>query len=196
MSKKSGMIFILSGTVLVLSALSLFLWNRLEDERAGEQAEKVLEELEDSIGKEKTLLPAEEEISKPETILVDGYEYIGSLKIPALELELPVMSQWDYKRLKIAPCRESGSAMTDDLVIAAHNYNSHFGRLQYLQPGNQIFFEEVNGTMHTYCVESCQILQPNQTEAVLLSEYDLVLYTCTKGGATRVVIYCSRAEAG
>ncbi len=34
---------------------------------------------------------------------IDGYGYVGVLTIPALELELPVMSEWDAARLKIAP---------------------------------------------------------------------------------------------
>ena len=48
------------------------------------------------------------------TAQIDGYDYIGTLTIPALELELPVMAQWDYDRLTIAPCRQFGTTQTDD----------------------------------------------------------------------------------
>ena len=51
---------------------------------------------------------------------------IGILEIPALDLELPVISSWSYSSLRLAPCRYSGSAYKGDLVIAAHNYQSHF----------------------------------------------------------------------
>lgn len=56
----------------------------------------------------------------------NGYEYIGYLSIPSIGLALPVMKQWSYAGLKIAPGRYSGSLYTDDLVIAGHNYNRHF----------------------------------------------------------------------
>lgn len=204
MSKKSGILFILLGTVLILSALSLSLWNRRENELAQSQSAQVLDALQDCIptsptpaGPEiptETTLPEQTRPMEMETITMDGNEYIGVLAIPALELELPVMAQWSYPRLQIAPCRESGGTASDDLVIAAHNFDSHFGRLRQLQPGDLVTFTEVDGFLNSYRVETCQILQPEQVEQVLLSGYDLVLYTCTKGGATRVVLYCNREE--
>ena len=38
------------------------------------------------------------------TVKLDGRNYLGVLKIPALGLELPVMTDWSYPKLKIAPC--------------------------------------------------------------------------------------------
>lgn len=63
---------------------------------------------------------------------INGRDYIGVLSIPSLELELPVISQWDYPALKVAPCRYSGSLYQDNLIICAHNYASHFGKLKEL----------------------------------------------------------------
>lgn len=48
---------------------------------------------------------------------INGYDYVGYLSVPKLDLELPVMSDWDYDRLKTVPCRHFGSTKTDDLVI-------------------------------------------------------------------------------
>ena len=41
---------------------------------------------------------------------INGIDFIGVLRIPTLELELPVISEWNYPNLKSAPCRYSGSA--------------------------------------------------------------------------------------
>ena len=46
---------------------------------------------------------------------IDGNEYVGEISIPAIGIDLPVMSEWSYPRLKIAPCRQFGSSRTDDL---------------------------------------------------------------------------------
>ena len=64
----------------------------------------------------------------------DGKSYIGVLDIPALGLSLPVMSQWSYPNLKLAPCRYTGSAYSGNLILAGHNYPSHFGGLQAASP--------------------------------------------------------------
>ena len=53
---------------------------------------------------------------------VDGQSYIGVLELQPLGLSLPIISQWSYPGLRIAPCRYTGSAYQNDLVIAAHNY--------------------------------------------------------------------------
>ena len=125
-------------------------------------------------------------------VALDGYEYVGYIEIPTLGLKLPVMAQWDYDRLKIAPCRQFGSSRTDDLVIAAHNYESHFGRLKELVKGDTVTFTDMEGIINTYSVEKIETLKPESVDAVENSGYDLVLYTCTLGGKTRVTAFCNR----
>ena len=128
-------------------------------------------------------------------VVIDGYGYIGYLSIPDLGLELPVMAEWDYSRLKIAPCRQFGSTGTDDLVIAAHNYKTHFGRLSSLDEGAEIIFTDMDGLKTRYSLKSVNTLAPNAVDAVQNSGYDLVLYTCTPGGATRVTVFCDRIDS-
>lgn len=123
---------------------------------------------------------------------IEGYGYIGYISIPAIELELPVMSDWDYRRLKLAPCRQFGSVKTDDLVIAGHNYKAHFKNLSKLQAGDKVRFTDMDGKKNLYAVETVTTLSPESVDAVQNSGYDLVLYTCTPGGAARVAVFCSR----
>ena len=84
------------------------------------------------------------------TTQVDGYDCIGVLSIPVLELELPILTDWSYAKLKIAPCHYFGSYYETDFVIAAHNYQSHFGRLTEIQPKDLILFTDISGTVHCY----------------------------------------------
>jgi len=204
MPKKTGIIFVILGVVLMMSALLLFLYNGLEDRNAQQEAESLLDDIqsviEDTTIPETTEVPLEvtepEETLDPEmpTLLIDGYEYIGYVSIPDLELELPVMSEWDYSRLKVAPCRHFGSSRTDDLVIAAHNYKSHFGYLKNLEIGAEILFTDMDGIENRYTLTRLETLSPDAVDAVQNSGHDLVLYTCTPGGATRVAAFCDRAE--
>ena len=200
MPKKMGIVFVIVGTVLILSALSFFLYNRYEDAQAGREAENMLSDVQNII-REKETPTISEETMPSETIApelpiteIEGYGYVGYLSIPDLELELPVMSEWDYNRLEIAPCRQFGSSRTDDLVIAAHNYKNHFGRLSQLEVGDTVFFTDMDGIENIYEVGAMDTLAPTEVEAVQNSGHDLVLYTCTYGGRTRVTVFCDRPE--
>lgn len=86
-------------------------------------------------------------------------------------------------------CRQSGSSCTDDLVIVAHNYDNHFGRLKELSKGDTVIFTDMEGIVNTYFVEKLETLGPDAVDTVLNSSYDLVFYTCTKGGRTRVAVF-------
>lgn len=203
MPKKTGIAIVAVGAVLILSALLLFFHNRQEDAQAGQEAESLLESVEavidENIVRLPTVIKQPDEAQNPEpldpqmpVVMLDGYEYVGYVEIPALELKLPVMSEWDYTRLKIAPCRQFGSSRTDDLVIAAHNYESHFGHLKDLSIGDTVTFTDMEGIVSTYAIEKIETLDPNAVDAVQNSGYDIVLYTCTKGGQTRVTVFCNR----
>ena len=205
MPKKSGIAIVTAGAVLILSALLLLLYNRYEDANAGQEAESLLENVEAVIETKRIKVPvtSKRPDATPSTtpldpqmpvVMLDGYEYVGYVEIPILGLKLPVMSEWDYTRLKVAPCRQFGSSRTDDLVIAAHNYESHFGRLKDLSAGDTVTFTDMEGIVNTYCVEKIETLNPNEVDAVQNSGYDLVLYTCTKGGKTRVTVFCDRVK--
>lgn len=203
-NSKMGVILLILGVVLIAAALLLFFHNEWEDHNAQQEAESLLEDIqsfiEDEAAPSTTEVPIEvtepEETLDPEmpTLLIDGYEYIGYVSIPDLELELPVMSEWDYSRLKVAPCRHFGSSRTDDLVIAAHNYKSHFGYLKNLEIGAEILFTDMDGIENRYTLTRLETLSPDAVDAVQNSGHDLVLYTCTPGGATRVTAFCDRVE--
>ena len=191
MPKKSGVILISLGAVLILAALLLFLYNRGEDRRAGQEAESLLEDARSAMAADTDPEPQEEPAEEI------TYDYAGVIAIPDLSLELPVIDRWSYDRLKVAPCRQSGAAPDGDLVIAAHNYKSHFGYLDRLQPGASVIFTDMEGTVYRYAVEEIRRLEPEDAEdvsSVFSSEYPLVLYTCTPGGKARVAVFCQWDE--
>ena len=183
---KAGLALMMIGAALIASALFLFGYNQAEDENAGREAALMLQEVQEII-LEYSTQPAKLTVTE-----VSGYEYIGYISIPKLELELPVMADWDYARLKIAPCRHFGSPESDDLVIAAHNYKNHFGRLGKLKAEDVVIFTDMEGGSNIYAVCSVTRVKPTDVEAVQDSEYDLVLYTCAFSGEERIVVGCQR----
>lgn len=202
MRNKIGTLLMGLGTVLVLAALSLFLWNEQEAREAERSAEHILPRLVEEIEQESAGLAPEDGENAADypdpydpamtEVVIDGYAYIGYLSIPSLGLELPVMSEWDYTRLKIAPCRYSGSTKTDDLVIAGHNYARHFSPIKGLKEGETVYFVDMDGVRSDYQVASVEVLAPTAVEEMTSGTYDLTLFTCTYGGRSRVAVRCQR----
>ena len=131
---------------------------------------------------------------KMTVVKVKNYSYIGYIFIPEIKIELPVMDDWSYAKLRKAPCRYTGSTKTDNLVILAHNYSRHFGKLKNLSPGDRVIFTDMNGVVTEYAVVELETLSPYAVADVVAGEYDLTLFTCTYGGASRVVVRADRVE--
>ena len=207
--KNKGKVWILLGLLLIAAALFLTSYNlyeQLKAERAAIEAVGQLEEYLPAVSNEiliekdtdQSLLAASEQEEIPDYILcpnmempvetINGIDYIGVLRIPPLELELPVISQWNYQNLKFAPCRYSGSAYLNNLIICGHNYPSHFADLKKLQEGDTATFTDMAGNTFTYQMIICEILNPDATEEMESGDWDLTLFTCTVGGQTRVAV--------
>ncbi|MGN0405525.1 MAG: sortase [Bariatricus sp.] len=189
MRKRIGLGCMVLGIVFLVASGTLLLYNHAEDKRASDAAEKVLLKVQKAIVREE-----DPELDEMKTVEIDGYEYIGYLTIPVLGLELPVMNEWDYDRLQIAPCVYYGSILTDDLVIAGHNYTRHFGMLSRLKCGDEIVLTGMNGETYRYQVSNMEILSANAAEKMIHSDWDLTLYTCDYGGQNRVTVRCVRME--
>lgn len=213
MKTDPGRIWINTGLLLLAAALFLWAYNGQESRRAGDSAQQVITELTQSLTRqppaeagadsERSDAPA---VKLPEYLLdaqrempektVNGRAYIGVLSIPSLNLELPVLSQWSYPNLKDAPCRYSGSLYQNDLIICAHNYASHFGRLKTLQPGDTLLFTDMDDQVVSFQMVEQETLDPYDQEAMTTGDWDLTLFTCTPGGQTRVTLRFQRVDLG
>ena len=201
MENKKGAFCMAAGFLLVLAALLLTGYNVWDEGRAGDAADATFQALKFQTEEGREELPeyilpdylVDPRFEMP-TVEIDGYDYIGYLDIPSLELSLPVMSEWSYPQLKIAPCRYAGSGYLDDMILAAHNYDRHFGRLKNLEGGELVRFTDVDGNVFDFSVTELELLWPEQTEEMLSGEWDLTLFTCTLGGRQRVTVRCDRIE--
>ena len=205
MRKRIGIICIFLGIACMLSSVGFIVYNRWEDQNAEKIAHNLLEEVQNVMSEKQPPQPLpddtvdlpddpEEIPAEMATIPVDGYDCIGILSVPVLELELPVLTDWSYVKLKKAPCLYYGTYYEKNFVIAAHNYKSHFGRLSELQAGDLVVFTDVTGTDHFYEVALLETLPKEATQEMIASGFDLSLYTCTTGGASRVTVRCNTID--
>ena len=199
---KRGAFWIHLGLLLIAAALFLSAYNEMESHEARNSAQQVIAQMCQTLPTETAaeteapavpeyLLDAEREIPVQ---TINGRDYIGVLTIPSLELELPVLSQWDYPALKVAPCRYSGSLYQDNLIICAHNYASHFGKLKNLHEGDTAIFTDMAENFVRFQLAAQETIQPEDLEAMEAGDWDLTLFTCTVGGQSRVTVRFVRED--
>ena len=203
MRKGFGILLMLIGVAMLVCAGWMLKNNDQEERAAGDSAERVLLAVQEQVEAEilnptpsptggGNVLPTA--IPEMPTIEIDGNQYIGYLEMPTIEIKLPVMSDWSYDQLKIAPCRYWGSVYDDTMVILGHNYRRHFHKIKQLEIGDPVQFIDADGNIYAYKVAALEVLNPNEVEKMVTSDYDLTLFTCTYGGRHRVTVRLRRAQ--
>ncbi len=204
---RMGNILLAAGALFLTAALLLTGRNLYETYQAGQASERLFQEVfsriesqsQDADSLSQAVLAGGEE-ETPEYLLnpemempveeIEGNGYIGLLEIPALGLSLPVMSEWSYQNLKLAPCRYSGSAYTGNFTIAGHNYSTHFGPIGGLNAGDSITFTDMQGNRFAYEVQVVETLEATAVEDMVGEEWDLTLFTCDLSGESRITVRC------
>jgi sortase A len=202
---KKGNIFITIGLLLIAAALLLTIKNVCENAKAKSASDEVLDSLVSEIEDDKDnsinnntidsqpLYKTNPDMDMP-TVNVNGNGYIGVLKIPTLGLALPIKGDFSYKALKSAPCRYKGSVYTDDMVIAGHNFSSHFGNLKKLKLDDEVTFTDGDGNVFEYVVSDVIQLDGRDVDGMLDGEWDMTLFTCTLSGKSRVTVRLDRKD--
>lgn len=188
-----GKYLIVFGILLITISISIIMYNSYLEFNAGIKSMDVVNVIKENINNDSDIIKLNNNNNKDmDKIDVNGYDYIGTIIISKLNLELPVMSDYDNVRLNIAPCRYYGSLYTNDLIICAHSYKTHFKYLINLNQGDEIIFIDVNGNKYNYEVMEIEILNPNDVDDMINNDFDLTLYTCTNDGMNRITIRANR----
>lgn len=189
------------GLLLIAAAFLLMVYNIWESKKAENMSEEILNQIKDGQDEnvssddadEKPLYEIYPDMEMP-VLTIDGVDYIGILTVPSLGLELPVAGNWSYPNLRRSPCRYKGSAYSNDMIIAGHNYSRHFGGLKNLAIGEEISFRDVDGHIFQYQVDDIETIPGTAVEDMDAGEWDMTLFTCTYGGKSRVTIRCRKLE--
>lgn len=166
------------GIIFIAYACILFAKNQATEQNAAQYSQNVIQKLESElliVPNDEISLQNEplEQVEAIQQVTIDDEQYIGILKIPCLELELPIQSEWSYEKLQNTPC----VYQDEPFSIAGHNYNAHFGKLSDIKIGDQVIFQTVNAT-DVYSVVEISKVDQSEIEALQDENYDLTLFTC------------------
>lgn len=188
------------GLLCIVVAL-VVAWHNIQDEKLAEQSAEALGgKVKESIETTRTVYESADNTVVPDYILnpdmempvveMDGRHIIGEVIVPSQDIDLPVQAEWNVKDAKASPCRYKGSVYTNDMIIAGHNYRSHFQRLANLCIGDEVRFCDMDGNEFQYTVQEIQDIPGEDISSMSAGEWDLTLFTCTYGGRSRVTIRC------
>lgn len=189
MNKFSKYLIIL-GILCILLSITLYIKNKYQELDTGKKSKEILDIIETKIN----VSDKEEIKSNTEDLVlnISGYDYIGVINIPSLNIKLPIMRETDYDRLAISPCKYYGNITTNDLVLCAHDYVNQFGKISNLKEDDIIIITDVLGNNYVYKVVLTEELNPTDITNMIESPFDLTLYTCSYGALKRITVRCNR----
>ncbi|MBE5843734.1 MAG: sortase [Butyrivibrio sp.] len=181
-----GKISILLGLVCFGVAAWIIAHNHEEDMAAGESSEALLKEVDAMISN----VAVDEPSGEMKAVDVDGQSFIGIIDIPSIDIRLPIQAEWSQENAKQAPCRYKGSVYENDLIVAGHNYQRHFGNLNQLVSGDTVIVTDVDGRQYYYEVTYTETIGTYDVDKMDEGDWDFTVFTCTIGGASRVTVRC------
>ncbi len=189
MNKFSKYLIIL-GILCILLSITLYIKNKYQELDTGKKSKEILDIIETKIN----VSDKEEIKSNTEDLVlnISGYDYIGVISIPSLNIKLPIMRETDYDRLAISPCKYYGNINTNDLVLCAHDYVNQFGKISNLKEDDIVIITDVLGNNYVYKVVLTEELNPTDITNMIDSPFDLTLYTCSYGALKRITVRCNR----
>lgn len=206
MKRQHGHILMAAGGFLLLCAATLlgsYIW---EDYQAQQKSAQLVRQLQSRLSQnasasrempdEEPQLPVSEEpqtevSADDEAAQEASKEAVYLLEIPAQDITLAVLGEYSEELLKQAPCRYGAeNCSPGQIVIAGHNYRSHFRCLSRLQLGDEIFLTTTDGQRTRYEVSAFQEISGNDPDALFVGTWDLTLFTCALNRQNRVVIRC------
>lgn len=130
-----------------------------------------------------------------------GYKVIGTIKIPKISIEYPILEIGDIdpesakKPMRLSIIKYWGEKVNDygNLSIAGHNNKdgTMFGKTKKLEIGDIIELTDLTGQTIKYSIYNIFVTDPNDV-SILLPQDEIVrevtLITCTNGNKQRLIL--------
>lgn len=136
----------------------------------------------------KEAIEIQEEIQQIYTYTSDNgetYDMIGTLKIPSLNIEYPILANTSEKLLKISLTKYWGGNPNEvgNLCILGHNYKNSkfFGKLPNIEKNAIVQITDVSGRTLEYKVYETSIVEPDDTSCTSQltdGHTEITLITC------------------
>ena len=171
--------------LILITVLGIKFYKRNENEK---NIKEVVSQINENIEQKDT----NEQISY---IDYQGYQVIGTIQIPKINIEYPILSETTKDSLNKSITRFGNGKVNEvgNLSLAGHNYinGSMFGKINELEIGDEIFILDLYGNKITYKIFDKYITDPNDTKVLESIEGDkkeVTLITCINRNVNRLIV--------
>ena len=139
----------------------------------------------------------EPEKQEPEKQYLEGYEIVGTIKIPKTGIEYPVLSEVTKKSLETAVAVLYGPGVNQpgNTVIVGHNYRNQrfFSNNHKLTNGDTVILTDVYGETVTYVIYNMYYTTPDDADYMVRNVdegvREISLSTCNDDSSQRLIIW-------
>ena len=134
-------------------------------------------------------------IEETRYIQYEGYQVIGTIQIPKLNIEYPILVESTKESLEKSISRVGDGKVNEigNLTLAGHNYidGTMFGRIDQLEDEDEIYILDLYGNTVKYRVFNKYVTNPDDVSVLNTTEEgirEVTLITCTNGNSSRLII--------
>ncbi len=128
-------------------------------------------------------------------IQYEGYQVIGIVEIPKINIEYPILIESTKDALEKSIARFGNGKVNEvgNLCLAGHNYinGTMFGKIDKLENGDEISILDLHGNKVIYTVFDKYVTDPNDnkvTESINNQSKEVTLITCINGNKDRLIV--------
>ena len=132
---------------------------------------------------------------QPIELQMQGHKVIGIIKIPAIDLEYPIIDKTTKETMRISISKFSGGEINEigNVALAGHNNYSGtmFGKNKNLKIKDKIYLTDLTRRTREYEIYNIFVTDPNDTsilETEDKTKRELTLITCKNGRSERLII--------
>ena len=132
---------------------------------------------------------------QPIELQMQGHKVIGIIKIPAIDLEYPIIDKTTKETMRISISKFSGGEINEigNVALAGHNNYSgtRVGKNKNLKIKDKIYLTDLTIRTIEYEIYNIFVTDPNDTsilETEDKTKRELTLITCKNGRSERLII--------
>lgn len=157
--------------------------------------DQVYDKENDEVTKKFNELQETQNQEQPIELQMQGHKVIGIIKIPAIDLEYPIIDKTTKETMRISISKFSGGEINEigNIALAGHNNYSGtmFGKNKNLKMKDKIYITDLKRRTIEYEIYNIFVTDPNDTsilETEDKTKRELTLITCKNGRSERLII--------